>query len=337
MDYNKNYYEILGITKDATENEIKAQYRKLSKMHHPDVNKTGKDDKFKEISSAYSVLSDSTQKQEYDQRSPNGSSYSPFNQFSGNGFEMHFGEGSDIFNQFFGGHNPFGGFDPFQHFREEFRENLDINTSTTVNLKQIYLNENLNIKFKKYIHCPDCNGTGFDTNSNIDTCEICNGTGKNQGRTCEYCMGTGSIHNGQCKTCKGEKIILKDTEVVLQNLNQIRSNIRNAHRGYGHQSKYYRDKVGTLILNINVDRNDGYEIVNNYQLYKTIDIHFQDAIDGKDIMYKHIDDTDIKIKLPSKTKNDEIIRIKEKGLLKNDNLRDDLFLKINIIIDYDRI
>ena len=332
MDYNKNYYEILGVTKDSTEDDIRKSYRKLSKIHHPDVNKNGNDEKFKEISAAYSVLSDPAQKQEYDQRSPNGKSYS-FNPFGE--FEMHFGD--DIFSQFFGKHNPFGGFDPFQHFREEFGENLDINTSTTVNLKQIYLNENLTIKFKKYVHCPDCNGTGFDSKSSTDTCEICNGTGINQGKTCEYCMGTGSIHNGQCEKCKGEKVILQDSEVVLQNLNQVRSNIRNAHRGYGHQSKHYRDKIGTLILNLNVDRNDDYQIINNTQLHKTIDMHFQDAIDGKEFMYKHIDDTIIKIKLPAKTKNDEVIRIKEKGLLKNNNLRDDLFLKINIIIDYEKM
>jgi len=337
MNLEKNYYEILGLDKNCDQDEIKAQYRKLSKMHHPDVNKTGNDSKFKEISGAYSILSDPAQKREYDQKSPNGNSYSPFNPFGG-GFEMHFKNGDDLFSQFFGGHNPFGGFNPFGEFqREEFREDLDINSFTTINLKQIYLNENLNIKFEKYVHCSNCNGTGFDTQGDSYTCEICSGTGRNQGRTCEYCMGTGKIHSGQCKTCKGEKVVLKDTEVIIQNLSQVRNNIKNVHGGYGHQSKYYRDKIGNLILNIIVNRNDNYKIIDNYKLSKKIDIHFKDAIDGNEFLYKHIDDTDIKIKLPTKTKNDDIIYVKGRGLLKPDNTRDDLILKINIIIDYERI
>lgn len=253
---------------------------------------------------------------------------------SGQGFEFHFGGGvGDIFSQFFGEGNPFG-----SHFqREEFRENLDVNISSTINLKQIYLNEALTLKFKRYVHCNDCNGTGFDKNSRSDTCEMCNGVGYRNGKTCEYCKGDGKVYTGQCNTCHGEKIILKDTEINLQNLFQIRQNLKNSHRGVGHQSKYYREKVGNLILNINIDRNDGYTIVNNYELHKSINVHFQDAIDGNDIKFKHIDDIELNVKLPKKTKDDDVIRIKGKGLLKNDNTRSDLYLKVNIIIDYNKL
>ena len=343
MDYNKNYYEELGIDKNASDEEIKKSYRKLAHKYHPDKNGGDKESelKFQKINEAQSVLSDQKLRQEYDQRSPHGKSYSPFTSFGGNGFEFHFGNGgpADIFSQFFGGNSPFGaGFNPFSGFqREEFRENLDINASVTINLKQIYLDENFVIKYKRFVHCEYCNGTGFDKNSHSDTCEICNGSGKNKGGTCEYCQGDGKIYTGQCNHCKGEKLEMKETEVTMQNLSQLRGSIKNAHRGYGHQSKYYREKIGNLILNINIDRNDGYQILNNYDLSKTLDIHYQDAIDGAEFLYKHVDDTEIKIKLPIKTKNDDIIRIKEKGLLKNDNNRADLFLKINIIIDYERV
>lgn len=340
MDYNKNYYQELGLDKNATDEQIKKEYRKLAHKYHPDKNNGNKDSelKFQRINEANEILSNSKLKDDYDIKSPHGKSYSPgFGGFGGfgNSFEFHFGGAGDIFSQFFGG-NPFGGFNPFGQ-REQFRENLDINVSTTINLKQIYLNENLTIKFKKHIHCTDCNGTGFDNKSHSDMCEICNGTGKNKGETCEYCMGTGSIYNGQCKTCNGEKVILNDSEVTIQNLSNLRGSIKNSYRGFGHQSKHYRDKVGNLILNIIVDRNDGYEIIDNYKLSKVIDVHFQDAIDGSEILYNHIDDTNIKIKLPEKTKNNDIIRIKDKGLLKNNTDRDDLYLKINIIINYDRI
>ena len=341
MDYNKNYYQELGLDKNTDEAEIKKAFRKLAHQHHPDKNKGGSDTKFQEINNAYSILSDPKLKQEYDQRSPHGNAYSPFVGGGPNGFEFHFGGGNpaDIFAQFFNGNSPFGGFNPFGGFQreEQFRENLDINVSTTINLKQIYLNENLNIKFKRFLHCEDCNGTGFDKSSHSDMCEVCNGTGKNHKGTCEYCKGDGKVYTGQCKTCKGDKVILKDSEVTMQNLYQLRNSIKNAHNGYGHQSKYYRERIGSLILNINIDRNDGYQIVNNYELHKNINIHYQDAIDGSEISFKHVDDTIIKIKLPAKTKNDDIIRIKDKGLLKNDNIRDNLYLKINIIIDYERV
>lgn len=340
MDYNKNYYQILGLDKNSSDEDIKKAYRSLAHKYHPDKS-SGTEEKFKQVNEANSVLSDSKQKQEYDTRSPHGKSYSPFNPFGGSGFEFHFGNGGDIFSQFFGegspfGFNPFGGgFNPFQ--REEFKENLDINSNVVVNLKQIYLNEELNIKFKRFFHCDSCNGTGFDKNSHSETCEICDGTGKdNLGKQCTYCQGDGKIYTGQCPNCRGEKVILKDSEITIQNLAQLRSNVKNAYRGYGHQSKYYRDKVGNLILNVIIDRNDKYQVINNYELHYTLDTHFQDAIDGVEILYTHIDDSILKIKLPTKTNNGDIIRVKEKGLLKG-NIRDDLYLKINIVIDYGRI
>ena len=340
MDYNKDYYKILEIDKNSSYDELKKQYRSLSKLYHPDVMKTGDEFKFKEINNAFEVLSDAKTRQEYDQRSPHGNSYSPgFGGFPG--FEFHFNQGGgdihDIFSQFFGGANPFGGgFNPFGQ-REQFREDLDINAIITINLKQIYLNEQLNIKYKRKVHCDSCNGTGFDKESHSDMCEICNGSGVDKGKVCEYCRGEGKIYAETCKKCKGEKVMLIDSEVNLANISQLRENIQNLHRGYGHQSKYYREKIGSLILNINVDRSDGYEILNGYQLRKVLDIHFQDAIDGSELTHIHVDGNEIKIKLPAKTKNDEVLRIREKGLLRQDNIRDDLYLKINIIIDYSRI
>jgi len=337
MDYNKDYYKELELDKNATDDDIKKAYRRLALKYHPDKN-NGHEDKFKSINEANSILSDSKLKQEYDNRSPNGKSYSPFNNF-GSSFEFHFGGPDDIFSQFFGGRNPFEnfGFNPFGNRREEFREILDINVNSTINLKDIYLNKDLEINFKKFVHCSDCKGTGFDRNGHSEICEICNGTGINNNKTCEYCQGEGKIYTDTCKTCNGDKVVLKDSQVTLQNISQIRSNIRNVHKGYGHQSKYYREKNGSLILNINVERNDDYQIINNYELSKTLNIHYQDAIDGNEFLFNHIDDSTIKIKLPIKTKDGDTIRIKEKGLLKHDNARADLYLKINIIIDYGRI
>ncbi len=340
MDYNINYYQELGIDKNANDDDIKKAYRKLAHQYHPDKNQNNKDSekKFQRINEANSILSDNKSKQEYDQRSPHGKSYSP-NNFGKSSFEFNF-NGGDIFSQFFGENGPFGGFNPFgfPFQTDEFKESLDINANINVNLKQIYLNENLNIKFKRFMHCENCSGTGFDKNSHSEICEVCDGIGKDSfGNICKHCNGEGKIYIGQCQTCKGEKVLLKDSEINIQNILKLRHNIKNAYRGYGHQSKYYRNKVGNLILNIIVDRKDKFEIVNGFELHHNINIHFQDAIDGSEVIFKHIDDSNLKIKLPTKTKNGDIIRVKDKGLIKSNDVRDDLYLKINIIIDYDRI
>mgnify|MGYP005861910747 CR=1 FL=1 len=334
MDYNKNYYKELGLNKNATNEEIKKAYRKLALKYHPDKNKANKDteQKFQKINEANSILSDANKKREYDQRSPNGKSYSP------NPFGNMFGGAGDIFgdagNQGFEFH--FGG-DGGDFFSQFFRENLDISLSNTVNLKDVYENKKLTLKYNKFVTCTDCNGSGFDNKSESYPCDICNGSGVYKGRVCQYCKGDGKIYSDECKKCNGEKVILKESEVILQNINQIRQGIKNIHRGYGHQSKHYLNKVGSLILTINLNRNDDYEIVNNFELHKTLNIHYKNAIDGKKIKFKHIDDSEFNITIPEKTKDGDIINIKEKGLLMNNNKRADLFLKINIIIDYNEI
>jgi len=344
MDYNKNYYQELGLDKNASDDDIKKAYRKLAHKHHPDKNSGDKDSeaKFQKINEANTILSDSKSRQEYDTRSPHGNAYSPFSTFGGPSFNGFGGGFDDLMNQFFGGNSPFGGgfnpFDPFRRASEEFRERLDIQMNVNINLVQVYLNENINLKFQKYVSCENCNGSGFDNKSHSDPCEVCDGSGKDRyGKTCTYCRGDGKVYTGQCPTCKGEKVILKDAEITLQNLFQVRNNVKNVQGGYGHQSKYYREKVGNLILNLILDRKDNYQIINNFELHQTINVHYQDAIDGAEIMYDHIDNTKIKIKLPTKSKNDDIIRVKEKGLLITETNRSDLYLKINIMIDYDRV
>lgn len=341
MDYNKNYYQELNIDKNATQDEIKKAYRKLAHKYHPDKNKSDKttEEKFKNVSEANSILSDKRKKHDYDHNSPNGNSYSP-NPFGGmfgggQGFEFHFSGGDTIFEQFFSKNNPFGGFNPFQ--QEEFIEELDINISKNINLKEVYNNEKITLKYNKNVSCKDCRGTGFDSKSEAYICEVCNGSGIYKNSVCQYCKGDGQIYTEQCNVCKGEKVINKESEVIIQNVSQIRKSVRNIHRGYGHQSKYYSNKVGSLILNIFLDRNDNYEIINNFELHKTINLHFQNAINGINLKLKHIDDSEIDVKIPEKTKDGDTIVIKEKGLLINNDQRSDLYLKINIIINYDKI
>lgn len=339
MDYNKDYYKELNLDKNASDDDIKKSFRKLALKYHPDKNNGDKnsENKFKTINEANTILSDSKLKQEYDTRSPHGKSYKPFNTFGGfggfGGFSADFGSGSDfdfdinnIFNSIFGGNR-----------RSEFYENLDISLNINLNLKQVYLDEKLSVDYDRFIHCENCNGTGADKNSVSYECEMCNGTGKNHNKKCEYCQGNGKIYNGECKTCNGEKVISRKSNITLGNISKIRSNNTFVQHNYGHQSKYYRDKIGKLLLNVIFVRNDNFEITDLYNLNNVIDVHYQDAIDGCDFIFKHIDDTELTIKIPPKTNNNNIICVKNKGLLKHENFRGDLYLKVNIIIDYNKI
>ena len=115
-----------------------------------------------------------------------------------------------------------------------------------------------------------------------------------------------------------------------------RKSTRNIHKGYGHQSKHYKNKVGNLFININFLNKTNYKIV-DYDLYLTLDIHYQDAIDGSDLIHTHLDNKKMRIKIPERTKDNELIRIKNKGLLKNKTQRGDLYFKINVVIDYERV
>jgi len=342
MNVEKNYYQILGLTKNATPEEIKKSYKKLAVQYHPDKNNGDKDKetKFKEISEAYSVIGDDNKKMSYDTQSQYGKSYNPnpFSAFGGGqgGFE-------DIFNTFFRGtgninNNPFGGtFFGKQHEYREFHENLDININVVVTLKNVYEGKPIKVSYKRYQHCDDCGGTGFDKNGTSYECDICNGKGKDRfGRFCEYCQGTGKIYSGTCSTCNGEKVIIKDSEFNLNNIHKIRKSSDEYLKGYGHQSKYFRPKKGNLKLNIIYQHVMGYTIENDILVYN-LDLHYQDAIDGINYEYEHLDGTKLKVAIPKKTSDGEKVRLKGKGLFLNYKDRGDLYFRINIIVDYDRL
>jgi len=325
MELNKDYYSILGINKNSSDIDIKKSYRKKANTTHPDKH-GGDDSEFKEINEAYQTLGDKNKKAIYDSQSPYGKNYT--NKFN---FNDPF---SSIFEHFFNfGRQNFNGFST----QEEFIEDLDIIANIDIDLKHIYNNDPITIKYNKQIKCPSCRGTGFDRNSESFKCEVCDGKGvDNFGFKCESCLGEGKIYSGTCNTCNGNKVINQEQEITLEKTYTIRKSSKNINRGYGHHSRYYRNKVGTLIVNINFIKNDKYDI-DNYDLYYTKNIHFQDAIDGNKITHLHIDNSKIKLKLNKNTKDGDIIKIEKHGLLRDDNSRGDLYIKINIIIDYDKI
>lgn len=332
MDPNINYYNILGVDKSASYVDIKKAFRKKASETHPDK-RGGDDNKFKNINDAYQVLGNKENKTKYDSISPHGKNYTGggFGNFGSFSFNH---DPTSIFDMFFG--KGFEGFSTRKQY-EEFKEDLDIVANMNIDLKRIYENKPITIKYKRRVKCTNCKGTGFDRESESYQCEVCDGRGIDMyGFKCASCLGEGKIYAGTCENCNGDKVIIKEQEIVLEKIYSIRGSTKNIHRGFGHQSKYYREKVGVLIVNINFIGDKNYKI-KNYDLLYTKNIHFQDILDNKEILYHHIDHSQIKLKLPEKTKDGQSIRLKNKGLLKGDSVRGDLYINVNIIIDYDRI
>ena len=335
MDLNKDYYKILGITdKNCASDNIKTTYRKLAKTHHPDKQANKDDTIFKSITEAYEVLGDETSRKQYDTTSRFGNSYNPMagNPFSffgnfGNFADINFAEQAGTWGDFITNLHGFGR-------REEFHENLNIGFLLNVSLKDIYNNEQIKIKFTRNVKCDTCDWTGFDLTGPSYECEACDGKGHYRGRTCEYCRGTGVIHTGVCASCSGDKVVKKEEEFVLSNAYTITGSFQKPLRNYGHQSKHYRNKVGSLVVDIAYNHDNRYQIVNKDLIYK-VDLHYQLAIDGYDLEYEHLDGKKYKIKIPEKTKDGDMLKIDGKGLIIDDSMkRGDLLFKINIIIDY---
>jgi len=337
MNTNKDYYKILGLTNQSDISQIKISYRKLSKTLHPDKTNGDKvkEEQFKDVSEAYSILSNPQKKQEYDKMSSHGRNFvggNPYGAFSsGNNFNPF-----DIFEQMFGGspfaENPFDRNNRFQ----DFKENLDIHMNVIISLRDVYSNDSINIKYRKDVSCDFCSGTGFDPTKHSDPCEICDGSGKDSyGRICEYCKGSGVVYSETCPKCNGDKVNRVEEEFKLNSVKNVRENNTQYLQGKGHQSKYYPGKVGVLVLNVVYKHVKDYEI-NGFDLTYSLDVHYQDAIKGKKIEYEHLDSKKLKIKIPKKTNDGDLIRIKEKGLIDHLGKRGDLYFKINIIIDYDR-
>ena len=205
-----DYYQILGVSRDASQEEIQKAYRKLSRQYHPDIAGKQYEDKFKEINEAYSVLSDPQKREEYDR---NGSGFS--GGAGGAGFSpMNFTDLGDLFGQFFGGASPFGTGSAASPIPRENRGGDEI-TSITVSLKDVVFGAEKQIEIPTFGRCPACKGTGSKSGSAPIVCPSCQGSGVKQqvqrsilGQImttvpCPQCQGHGTIIPDPCPQCQG--------------------------------------------------------------------------------------------------------------------------------------
>ena len=220
-----DYYEILGVSKDASKDEIKLAFRKRARQLHPDVNKApDAEEKFKELGKAYETLSDDNKRATYDRYGEDGLKNAGFD--TGGPFAGGFGNLNDIFESFFGG---FGGFGfGGMHDPNAPQRGDDLRYDVKIKFEDAVFGLDKEIKFQHLEVCPDCNGTGAQKGSQPKTCPQCNGAGQVQtvARTplgsfsqisvCPRCHGSGQVIDNPCKTCSGQGHVNKERTVSIK-------------------------------------------------------------------------------------------------------------------------
>jgi molecular chaperone DnaJ len=311
----KDYYNILGVEKNASKEEIKKAYKKLAKQYHPDINKeSDAADKFKKINEAASVLADDKKRQQYDQfgtTAENMNGFSGFKDFSGfSGFsEFDFEE---VFDNFFG-----GGYSR----RTKMDRGSDIHAQIDITLKDVYNGLTKEFVLEKQDTCSNCDGSGAEHTSDIVTCSTCNGSGQQRRTqrtpfgifqtttTCSNCNGVGQTIKNKCSKCKGKGKVVKDVKIEVTIPKGV--NDGNTLRIAG-QGNYGKHGSGNLYVTINVKEDEFFERRED-DLFCSLPISFIQATLGAEIKVPTINGK-ATLKIPAGTQSHTIFKMSDKGL-----------------------
>jgi molecular chaperone DnaJ len=326
MAAKRDYYEILGVQRNASEDEIKKSYRKLALQYHPDRNPNNKDaeDKFKEATEAYEVLSDQQKRQRYDQFGHQGMrGGSDFHQYQDiNDIFSHFGDifggsGGSIFEEMFGGQQRRRG--P----RSTGEPGSDLRIRLKLTLEEIAAGVEKKLKIKKWRACSACSGNGAKPGSSRSSCPQCQGTGELRQvsrsmfgqfvnvSACAFCGGTGQIIKEKCHTCDGEgreqgesTIKINVPAGVSEGNYMTLQGQGNAGRRGGHS--------GDVIVEFNEEKHDSFIRNGDDIIYNAL-ISYPDAVLGADIEVPTLTGK-AKIKIDAGTMPGKMLRMKDKGI-----------------------
>ena len=327
MASKRDYYEVLGVQKNATADEIKRAYRKLAVKYHPDKNPGDKEaeEKFKEAAEAYSVLSDADKKAKYDQFGHAGVDGSTPD------FSQGFGNLNDILNDLFGGAFG-GGFGGFSGFGGEFGggqrqqrvyKGRDIRVRVKLTLEEIAKGVEKEISIEKSVPCHECGGKGAKNSSDIKTCPACNGTGQVQRvvnsflgqtvtySTCQQCGGEGKIISNPCRSCGGTGLVRKRETIKVKIPAGVEAGMQLTIQGQGHAAKN-NGINGDLLVVIEEQEHPNLKREGS-NLYYTKIISMPDAILGAEVEIPCLDGP-YKIKVDAGTQSGTVVRLRNKGL-----------------------
>jgi len=341
---SKNYYESLGIEKNASKDEIKKAFHKQAHKYHPDKNK-GDDKKFKEVNEAYQVLSDDQKRARYDQFGSadgpmGGGNYGggqggfsggfegfDFSGFqNGQGFDM--GDIGDIFGDIFGGGRG----------TRNTRRGRDIQTEIELTFEESIFGVVRKVSINKQSTCDICKGTGGKVGSKVNTCSTCKGQGQirevrrsilgsfQTTKTCETCLGSGKIPSEKCSVCRGAGVLRKEKEIELN----IPAGINNAEmlKMSGAGEDIQSGQSGDLYIKVKVKP---HAIYKRDELNLTMDlpIKLSDALLGMTYNLKTLEGNNLEVKIPEGINHNELLRVRGKGVPSTRG-RGDIILRIQV-------
>lgn len=349
----RDYYEVLGVDKSASADEIKKSYRKLAIKYHPDRNQGDKEaeNKFKEAAEAYEVLSDADKRARYDQFGHAGMSGAAGNggPFGGGGMSM-----DDIFSMFgdiFGGHSGggFGGFSGFGGFggnsnarsQRQFRGS-DLRVKVKLTLQEMATGVEKKFKLKKQINCSHCNGSGAEGHSGAETCPTCHGNGTvlrtqqtilgtmQSQSTCPTCGGSGKVIKNKCTVCHGEGITLGEEIVNVKIPAGVEDGMQLSMNGKGNAGKQNGIHGDLIIIVEQVGDSELIREGNN--LHYNLLLSFPTAALGGAVEIPTLDGK-VKIKITPGTQPGKVLRLRGKGIPSlNGYGKGDLLVNISVYI-----
>ena len=337
----RDYYEVLGVTKESSDDEIKKAYRSLAKKYHPDMNPGDKEAeaKFKEANEAYAVLSDPEKKQKYDQyghaafdpsMGGGGAGFGGFD-FGGAGFDF-----GDIFGSFFGG----GGRSSSSRANAPM-EGDDILARVNITFDEAVFGCKKEVKFARVESCPDCEGTGAEKGTKPETCQNCRGTGRvtvqqqtmfgymQSQRACSSCGGKGKIVKSPCKNCNGKGRIKITKKLEVKIPAGIDSMQRIVLRGQG-SAGINGGRAGDLVIEVHVSEHKLFERQGN-NIFCEIPISFAEAALGAEIDIPTLEGKTEKYKIPEGTQTGTSFTLRGKGIPDiNSKRRGDLIITVTV-------
>ena len=336
-EQKRDYYEVLGVSKGATDADLKKAYRSLAKKYHPDMNPGDKEaeQRFKEVNEAYAILSDAEKRQQYDQFGH--AAFEAGGAGSGGGFGgMDFG---DIFSSFFGG--GFGGFGGGGgSSRNRAIPGEDVYARVVLSFEEAVFGCKKEISFNRVEACGDCKGSGAAPGTSPETCETCRGTGQvtvrtqtpfgmmQQSRACSGCRGTGKIVRTPCKNCRGSGYVKLTKTMEFTIPAGIDNGNRIVQRGMGSAGRN-GGPHGDLIIEVKVRPHAIFEREGNH-IYCEIPITFTQAALGAEIDIPTLDGKE-KFTVPEGTQGGAVFTLRGKGIADvNTKRKGDLILTLTV-------
>lgn len=316
-----DYYEILGVSKDATKEEIKSAFRKKARQLHPDVNKApDAEEKFKELGKAYETLTDDNKRATYDRYGEDGLKNAGFN--TSGPFDGGFGDLNDIFESFFGGFGGFG-FNDRATNPNSPQNGADLRLNLKIDFEEAAFGVKKEVKISHLETCDECKGTGAKAGSEPETCPTCGGTGRvqqvtqtplgsfRQITTCPKCNGAGKINKNPCPKCKGDGRLEVERTLTINIPAGVDNGSRIGLSGEGNCGKN-GGRSGDLIVVLYVNEHKEFQR-EGFEVYSTVNVSFPQAVLGDTVKVNTLDG-EKELIIPAGVQPEQILQLKGAGI-----------------------